>query len=74
MIIKCPKCHNLVAVKGLGRKPLNIPLNNVCEALQVHGSVPAAAQVLNCSPGYIYNILKTNGLKFRDVVQNQGNI
>lgn len=67
MIIQCPRCGEKVTVKGLGRKPLNIPLKNVYEALQTHGSVAAAANELGCSPGYIFNILKANGLKLKDV-------
>jgi hypothetical protein len=55
-------------VNGLGRKPLNIPLKNICEALQTHRSVVLAAQELNCSEGYIFNALKVNGLKLKDVV------
>jgi hypothetical protein len=57
-----------VVVNGLGRKPLNIPLKNICEALQTHRSVVLAAQELNCSEGYIFNALKVNGLKLKDVV------
>ena len=54
-------------VKGIGgRKPLNIPLKNVCEAIQLHRSVVAAAQELGCSQGYIFNVLKANGLRLRD--------
>lgn len=69
MIVQCPHCGKSVAVNGLGRKPLNITLKNVCEALQVHRSVRASAQELNCSQGYIFGVLKANGLKFKDVVK-----
>ena len=68
MKVQCPHCGKPVAVNGLGRKPLNIPLKNVCEALQSHRSVGAAAQELNCSQGYIFKVLKANGLKLRDVI------
>jgi len=67
--ILCPHCGESVEVNGLGRKPLNIPLKNVCEALQAHCSVVAAAQELDCSQGYIFNVLKANGLKLKDVVK-----
>lgn len=63
MIVTCPNCGKPVAVNGLGRKPLMIPLKNVCEALQTHHSVVAAAQELNCSQAYIFAVLKANGLK-----------
>ena len=69
MIIPCPHCGKPIAVNGLGRKPLNIPLKNICEVLQVHGNVAAATQELNCSQGYIFKVLKDNGLKLKDVVK-----
>jgi hypothetical protein len=68
MIIPCPHCGKSVVVNGLGRKPLNIPLKNVCEALQTYRSVGAAAQELNCSQGYIFKVLKDNGLKVKQVI------
>ena len=68
MIVQCPHCGKSVMVKGLGRRPLNIPLKNVYEALQAHGNVAAAANELGCSQGYIFNILKANGLKPKDVI------
>lgn len=71
MIIRCPHCGKPVVVHGLGRKPLNIPLKNVCEALQVHRSVVVAANELNCSQGYIFNKLKANGLKLKDVIDKK---
>jgi len=70
MIIQCPNCGEKVVVKGLGRKPLNIPLNNVCECLRKHHSVAAAAQELNCSEAYIFGILKANGLRLRELISN----
>lgn len=72
MIVQCPHCGKTVVVSGLGRKPLNIPLKNVLEALQAHHGVAAAAQQLNCSQGYIFKVLKDNGLKLRDVVKEKG--
>lgn len=69
MIIPCPHCGKPVVVNGLGRKPLNIPLKNVCETLQAHRSVAAAANELNCSQGYIFGVLKANGLKLKDVIK-----
>ncbi len=69
MIIQCPHCGKSVEVNGLGRRPLNIPLKNVLESLQAHGSVVAAARELGCSPAYIFGVLKANGLKLKDVVE-----
>ena len=69
MIINCPHCGKPVIVNGLGRKPLNIPLKNVCDTLRGHGHVGAAAQELGCSQGYIFNTLKNHGLKLKDVIK-----
>ena len=71
MIIPCPHCGKSVAVNSLGRKPLNIPLKNVCEALRAHGNVVASAKELGCSPAYIFGVLKANRLKLKDVVKGQ---
>lgn len=71
MIIPCPHCGKSVAVNGLGRKPLNIPLKNVCDALQVHHNIVAAARELGCSSAYIFGVLKANRLKLKDVVKEK---
>jgi len=67
MIIQCPKCGEKVVVNGLGRKSLNIPLKNICECLRKYRSVARAAQDFGCSQGYIFKVLKVNGLKLKDV-------
>jgi molybdenum-dependent DNA-binding transcriptional regulator ModE len=71
MIIACPKCGEKVVVKGLGRKPLNMPLKNVYDAIQAHGSVAAAAGKLGCSPAYIFKVLKDNGVNLGEVFGEQ---
>jgi len=68
MIVQCPYCGKTVVVNGLGRKPLNISLKIVCESLQAHRNIVAAANELNCSQGYIFGVLKANGLKLKDVI------
>ena len=68
MKVQCPNCGHSVVVNGLGRKRLNIPLKNVLESLETHRSVGAVAQELRCSEAYIYNALKANGLRLKDVV------
>ena len=73
MIVRCPHCGKDVAVNGLGRKPLNIPLKNVLESLQSHRGVIAAAEDLGCSPSYIFGVLKKNGLKLNDVIKGDSN-
>jgi len=62
MITQCPHCGKPVPVSGMGRKPLNISVKNVCDALKAHSTVLGAALVLGCSRGYIYKTLKCAGL------------
>ena len=69
MKVQCPNCGQPVVVNGLGRKPLNIPLKIVCEALQTYRSAEGAAKELHCSQGYIFKVLKANGLKAREAMQ-----
>ena len=71
MIVRCPYCGKDVAVNGLGRKPLNIPLKNVLESLQAHRGITAAAEDLGCSPSYIFGVLKAKGLKLREVIKKK---
>jgi len=66
MITKCPHCGKPVPVKGIGRKPLGIPVVFVCDAVQAHSTVSAAALELGCSRGYIYKILKDAGLTVKE--------
>jgi transposase-like protein len=61
MIVECPHCGKPVAVNGFGRPRLNIPVNKVYDALQLHHSVTAVARELRCSRGYIYKVLKESG-------------
>ena len=68
MIVLCPHCGKPVVVNGLGRKRLNIPVKIVCDAVQTHGSVTAAARQLRCSRAYIHNALKNVGLKSKDII------
>jgi hypothetical protein len=67
MMIKCPHCGAMVPIKGIGRKPLDIPVNFVCDALHAHSTVAAAARALGCSRGYIYKTLKLAGLTVHGV-------
>jgi len=69
MKVQCPHCGKSVVVNGLGRKPLNIPLKNVCECIRRHCNVVAAARELGCSPAYISGVLKANGMRLKDVVK-----
>lgn len=71
MKVQCPNCGKVVVVNGLGRKPLNIPLKIVCEALYACQGIEEAAREVNCSQGYIFKVLKANGLKLRDVINQR---
>ena len=71
MKVFCPNCGKTVVVGGLGRKAFNMPVKNVCDALRLHRSVPAAANSLGCSRAYIYKVLKARGLTVKDVIKGQ---
>ncbi len=71
MKINCPNCGELIEVNNLGRRPLNIGVIIVCDKLQSYGSVPAAADNLKCSRGYIYKVLKDAGLTAREVLREK---
>ncbi len=73
MIVQCPHCGKSVVVYGLGRRPLNIPLKIVCESLQTHRNVAAAAQELMCSEAYIFGVLKANKLRVKDLINKYNN-
>lgn len=63
VIVQCPHCGKTVDLgRVTGRKPLNITVKNVCDALQAHGTVTAAANELGCSRGYIYKVLREAGM------------
>jgi hypothetical protein len=74
MRVQCPNCGEMVEIDGLGRKPLDIPLTNILEALLEHGSVKDAAEELHCSEGYIFGALKANQLKLREIIERAGEI
>ena len=68
MKTRCPKCGQYIVINGFGRKPLNITVKNVCDALKKHHSLASAAEELGCSRAYIYKVLKENGLHLKDFV------
>ena len=71
MKVLCPNCGKTVVVGGLGRKRLDVPVKNVCDALQLYRGVLAAANSLKCSRAYIYKVLKARGLTVKDVIKGQ---
>jgi transposase-like protein len=69
--VKCPKCGAIFPVKSpVGRKPLNIPVNKIYDALRDNPSIAAAANRLGCSRGYLYKVLKTEGERWNDIPIN----
>jgi hypothetical protein len=69
MRIKCPKCGETVAVKGLGRRPLPIPFIKVREALERSSTTRAAAEILGCSVSYIYKVCSLRGKMPKDYMK-----
>ena len=63
MRIKCPHCHQIITVNGLGRPRLDMPVKNVLDAISRYKTIAGAARVLGVSRGYIYNRIKETGLK-----------
>ncbi|MFC1870071.1 recombinase family protein [Chloroflexota bacterium] len=55
----------------IGRKPLGIPVKNVCDALQSSRSISAAAREMKCSRGYIYKVLEKVGTTPEDVIKGR---
>ncbi len=70
MEVRCPNCGETIAVNGIGRKPFNMPVTEVCDALRQHRSVLAAANSLGCSRAYIYKVLKAGGMTVKDIIAN----
>lgn len=68
MMVSCPHCGGGFEVRGKGRKPLALTVTTVCDAIGKGGNVPAAAEKLDVSRGYIYKVLKTAGLLAKDFV------
>lgn len=70
MKIKCPQCGNLVTVNGLGRQKRNIPVKLICDTLRDSCTITLAAKTLNCSRGYIYDVLKQIGKSPKEFINN----
>ena len=72
MLVQCPHCGGKVVVNGFGRKPFNMPVTEVYDALRLHRSVLAAANSLGCSRAYIYKVLKAGGMTGKDAINGKG--
>lgn len=68
MIVECPHCGKSVTVNGIGRRPLQHSVKNICDALLSTRSVKLAANELNCSRGYIYQVLKRQSTTPKEVL------
>lgn len=76
--ITCPKCGTEIPVTTtttgrLGRKRLDIPFKNICEALQLYQDRDQAAEKLGCSVAYIYNACKGQGTNPKEVMEGKRN-
>ena len=68
-VITCPHCGKVAATLGIGRAATNIVVTDICDALQLCRSVPAAAEKLGCSRALVYKVLKADGLTPADVIK-----
>ena len=73
--VTCPDRGKKVPVPetggGLGRKPLNIDVKNICDTLKTCRDIALAARSLHCSRGYIYGELKKHGMTPKEVIQEK---
>jgi len=68
-VIVCPHCGKVAATIGIGRAATSIIVTDICDALRLHRSIPAAAESLGCSRGLIYKVLKANGMTPAGVIK-----
>ena len=68
-VVICPHCGKVAATIGIGRAATNIVVTDICDALQLYHSIPAAAKSLGCSRALIYKILKADGKTPADVIR-----
>ncbi len=68
-VITCPHCGKVAATLGIGRAATNIVVTDICDALRLCRSVPAAAEKLGCSRALVYKVLKATGLTVQDVIK-----
>jgi DNA invertase Pin-like site-specific DNA recombinase len=54
MKITCPGCGEIIIVNGLGRKTLDVPVENIFNALSTGKTITTIASELNCSRATIY--------------------
>ena len=72
--VTCPDCGKQVPIPkpgNLGRKPLDIDVKNICDALTAYRDIALAASSLHCSRGYIYGELKKHGMTPKEVIRGK---
>ena len=73
--VECPHCGKEVSIlkksEAAGRKPLNIDVTDICDALKIHHDIALAAETLGCSRGYIYRELKKHGTTPKEVIERE---
>jgi hypothetical protein len=73
--VTCLNCGEKVPIpntgKVLGRKPLNIDVKNILDALRTYRDIALAARSLDCSRGHIYGELKKHGMTPKEVIQGK---
>ena len=73
--VTCPDCGKQVPIpkpgKLLGRKPLDIDVKNICNALRTYRDIALAAKSLRCSRAYIYRELDKHGMTPKEVIQKK---
>lgn len=68
--IICEHCGKVAATIGIGKPATTITVTDVCDALLLYRSIPAAAENLGCSRPLIYKILKKHGMKPKEVIKS----
>ena len=71
MKVQCSNCGESITVNNLGRRPFDMPVTKVYDALRLYRSVSGAANNLECSRAYIYKILKIHGVTPADVINSR---
>ena len=52
-----------------GRPRLNLELNEILGAIQLHRQVVGAARILGCSPSYVHARLKEKGITLGELLE-----
>lgn len=70
--IVCPRCGAKVPIAySSGRKPLGYNVNFIYDTLRRLRSIQGAAKELGCSRGYIYKVLKDQGVTLEQLLNQK---